>query len=388
MGAIDDGALRDRVTSSDPPPPPYEAIVERLIAIEAKLSKQTAAAPQAPRTWAQVAISPSIEANPNPKGRAVTVRPPANKYKETPASAILQDLKRDLPGAVGVRPLRSGDIRVIFKDTKTRDQALIQVDTGESHVLRQDFPAEVAAVALGDIKILHGKEAQRSGNGTSIAQITRENRHLSAIKPSFISRLSWIHGNRTLNAGKKRSSLIVYFVSEEARETAVRNGITISGVWYSVKLWAHSLSCPRCYNCGLWGHTQSTCAKPARCGHCAGPHDTRKCHQPEKTSCSNCGGKHKQWDRTCSIYQVARTTAAARRRVLFEETNRLRHSQTRSIPAGETQHTGQSTQSATQSLLKKGVGRPRNLDKAGTAVGQRPLAWAQPTVGEGDEMEE
>jgi hypothetical protein len=390
MDAVESGVLRDRPTSSSPPPPPYEAIVERLTAIEAKLSTRNAAAPQAPRTWAHVAIQPPIEANSNPKGRAVTVRPPANKYKEIPARDILQDLKRDLPGAVGVRPLRSGDIRVVFKDVKARDQALCQGDAGESRVLRQDFPAEVAAVPLCDVKIRHGKEAHNGVNTQVIDQITKENRHLSGYKPSFISRLSWIHGNRTLSAGKKRSSLIVYFITETAREAAIRDGITISGVWYSVKLWAHSLSCPRCYNCGLWGHTQSTCAKQARCGHCAGQHDTRNCHQPEKHSCSNCGGKHKQWDRTCPVYQVAHATAAARRRVLAEETIRVRHSlASRSMNAGEPQQPGKTTQSATaQSLAKRAIGRPRVLDKAGSAVGQRPLAWAQPTVEEGEAMEE
>ena len=112
----------------------------------------------------------------NPKGRAVTVRPTDNKYKEKSPSDILQDLKRDLLEAVGVRPLRSGDIRVVFKDTKTRDHALLQGATGDTRVLCQDFLAEVSAVPLTDVKIKHERAAQ--GNHRVISQITKENKYL------------------------------------------------------------------------------------------------------------------------------------------------------------------------------------------------------------------
>jgi hypothetical protein len=246
------------------------------------------------RTWATVASRSPLPADSNPRGRTVTVRPPNDKYKEIVSSDILKDLKKSLSGAVGVRPLRSGDIRIVFKDTKSRDSALHQGPVGDTRILRQDFPIEVSAVPLADIKIIHNKKGRFHANNEVILDITGENRHLPPIRPTPITRLSWIHGNRTINAGKKRLSLIIYFCSEAAREVAVREGITISSVWYSTKLWNHSLSCPRCYNCGMWGHTQSTCAKTARCGHCAGTHDTRKCHQTEKISCSNCGKKHKQ----------------------------------------------------------------------------------------------
>jgi hypothetical protein len=37
MEAYDEGLLGDRTTVSEPPPPPYESIIARLKAIEAKL---------------------------------------------------------------------------------------------------------------------------------------------------------------------------------------------------------------------------------------------------------------------------------------------------------------------------------------------------------------
>ena len=52
----------------------------------------------------------------------------------------------DLPGAVGVRPLRSGDIRVVLKDTSTKEHAINKGSMGTARVLRQDFPVEVLEV--------------------------------------------------------------------------------------------------------------------------------------------------------------------------------------------------------------------------------------------------
>lgn len=76
--------------------------------------------------------------------------------------------------------------------------------------------------------------------------------------------------------------------------------------------------------------------------------------------------------------------------MLFEETIQVRLLlASRHVNAGETQQIERSTKSTiVQSQAKKAADRPRGLDKAGTAVGQRPLAWVQPTVEEGDEIEE
>jgi hypothetical protein len=291
IDAIPDAVLKPKSTITFFPQ--LEQILTRLNAIETKLTRRSNAAdPIEPKSWASVAATRTHIAS-QPKGRAATIRPPANHYKGQAPSAILQDLKKDFPGAVGVRPLRSGDVRVIFKDTKAKEQAVGSGVIGGKRVLRQDFPVEVPAVPLDHVKISHGRAGSGLDNARVIQGITKENKHLPPVQPSSIARLAWIHGERTLNAGKPRSSLIVYFHSEAAREVAVREGITIQGAWYRTKLWAHALSTPRCYRCQLWGHTQGSCAKQASCGHCAGKHDTKQCYQTDKSSCTNCGRKHK-----------------------------------------------------------------------------------------------
>jgi len=385
MDAIPEAVLKPRTTT--PPSPQLDQILTRLNAIETKLNRRgREAVPTAPRTWASIAAARTHTAS-HPQGRAATVRPTADLYRGKAPSAILQELKKDFPGAVGVRPLRSGDIRVIFKDTKAKDHAIGIGKGGGAKVLRQDFPVEVPAVPLDQIKIVHGRAGTGVGNKDVIQGITKENKHLPHIVPSPIVRLAWIHGNRTLNAGKKRSSLIMYFCSEAAREVAVREGVIIQGVWYRTKLWAHSLSTPRCYNCGLWGHTQGSCAKAAACGHCAGKHDTKNCHQTDRTSCSNCGRKHKQWDRSCPVYQAAKQGSAAARNLLDEETFRLWTRQ-----PDRTQNAISTLPQRTLLALQpqpRRAGRPALFERAELTAGQRPLTnWAQPRVEDSTEMEE
>ena len=121
------------------------------------------------------------------------------------------------------------------------------------------------------------------------------------------------------------------------------------------------------------------------CGHCAGKHDTRECHQAGKASCSNCGKKHKQWDRSCLVYQVARAAADGRRRELLEESCRIQRGH-RSVV--EPQNTYRRRAGPVLALPRR-PGRPTGLAKAGSAAGQRPLPWAPPRVEEvGEEMEE
>ena len=130
-------------------------------------------------------------------------------------------------------------------------------------------------------------------NAPLIQEILKNNKH---IQGNLITQVAWIHGVRSQTAGKKRSSLIVYLATEEARDRVVKDGLTIKGLWHHVKLWAQTLHSPRCFKCNRWGHTQTAWASQTRCGHCAGPHNTKDCTQPKKSSCVNCGRRHKAFE--------------------------------------------------------------------------------------------
>ena len=112
--------------------------------------------------------------------------------------------------------LRSGDIRVVLKDTKAKEQALAKGSISNARVLRQEFPVEIASVPLR-IKIHHGKEAE-ARNRPLITEINKDNRFLPT---GAIIRSSWLHGEHTVktaNTGKQRSSVILYLATEALRD--------------------------------------------------------------------------------------------------------------------------------------------------------------------------
>lgn len=45
----------------------------------------------------------------------MALRPHGNTYKGKGRTEILKEIHQDLPGAVGIRTLRSGDIRIVLK---------------------------------------------------------------------------------------------------------------------------------------------------------------------------------------------------------------------------------------------------------------------------------
>jgi hypothetical protein len=359
-------------------------VFDRLGAIEKQVQRIQHAAPKTLRqpSWADIASKPPPKPTTTPRGRAVTVRPLNDSYKDKEPQEILKDLKKEIPGVMGIRPLRSGDIRVVLRDTKAKEQAMGIGKVGEARILRQDYPVEVAGVPL-TIPVAHGGEGSIK-NAPLVQEILKNNKH---IQGNLITRVAWIHGARSQTAGKQRSSLIVYLATEETRDRVVKEGLTIKGIWHHVKLWAQALHSPRCFRCNRWGHTQTACASQARCGHCAGPHNTKDCTQSKKSSCVNCGRRHKAWNRRdCPIYKVVREEAARLRFSLTLETMRIQgeHNQ-RNTEQNQQQQPPRANSAAP--AKRPTVGRPTGISKAGAAAGQQPLPW-QATVRVEDTMEE
>ncbi len=61
----------------------------------------------------------------------------------------------------------------------------------------------------------------------------------------------------------------------------------------------------RCFNCQKFGHHRANCTLAAKCGICAGRHDTKKCIQTHKeggettAKCPKCDLPHHAWNRKC-----------------------------------------------------------------------------------------
>ena len=104
----------------------------------------------------------------------------------------------------------------------------------------------------------------------------------------------------------------------------VRHGIVIYTMLYTAQVWSPRAQPKQCYNCSQWGHTQASCGKAARCGECAGAHQTRDCPR-KRVSCCNCGKEHRSWQRAaCRTYQVYKGSVAKARNELLERTAEIR----------------------------------------------------------------
>ena len=131
-------------------------------------------------------------------------------------------------------------------------------------------------------------EGRQASNETLVTRIREASKSLS---PGLqITRITWLYGEKQLSRmrqeGKPRGSLLVGLATEEMRRTAIQGGLVINAQLYDVRIFEKCLTKVQCYNCQQWGHTQNACVKKARCGRCAGPHQTRE-YKEKRASCAN-----------------------------------------------------------------------------------------------------
>lgn len=67
---------------------------------------------------------------------------------------------------------------------------------------------------------------------------------------------------------------------------------------------SRKVSVTQCYNCQIFGHIAKNCFWKAKCGMCAGAHNTRECIVDNKNQykCANCDGNHMASSETCDVY--------------------------------------------------------------------------------------
>ena len=181
-------------------------------------------------------------------------------------------------------------------------------------------------------------------------------------------------------AGKHRSSLLIGFQTEAMRRAAIQGGLVIGAQLYEARQFERSLKETQCFNCQQWGHTQTACAKPARCGRCAGPHPTRDCKE-EKSSCANCGQKHPAWHRySCRAFQTYHDRIQLQRVALIARTASIRSAPKQQLEIdGWTTITNKRRREPSppqNSQPQRRVGRPTNIERAARAPSQGRISFA------------
>ena len=121
------------------------------------------------------------------------------------------------------------------------------------------------------------------------------------------------------------ASSVVFAVSDESVYRSIRrSGVCLQGRRYEVEVYEEVRPDVRCGHCSGWGHVESKCERTnARCGWCAGQHETRdhscpvegcvdkKGHWCKHTvaKCANCGGPHFGQALACPKRKAARIEA-------------------------------------------------------------------------------
>jgi hypothetical protein len=114
---------------------------------------------------------------------------------------------------------------------------------------------------------------------------------------------------------KKFNDMYCLQVSPDLRKIIFKSGRIFIG-WNSCRI-EDSLPIIRCFRCNDFGHKSTECQlKESRCGHCAGPHETKTCTtDSDRNHCTNCAKhnsipnqknkyetKHSAYDRTCKSF--------------------------------------------------------------------------------------
>lgn len=361
-------------------------IEERMLALEEAVKKSLAeparnaapiiSGPPAPRTYASVAAPPMAKT-------AVRIR--VEGAKDMQPAQLLMRAQKHIPGAYAVRQMRSNDTEVFVQSATQRDVALNMAEIEDFQVLRQDFPVEVYGVPLRT-KIEGGKYA----NNTTLI---REMESSTAVRiPGLkINKIRWMHDGKEIERaktnGRTRGSIVLSLPTEVLQKQVVRHGIVINAMLYSAQVWSPRAQAKQCYNCSQWGHTQASCGKAARCGECAGAHQTRDCPR-KRVSCVNCGKEHRSWQRaSCRTFQAYKGSVQKARFELLERTAEIRR-ETSPIIVSQTASATTDDQGFTLVTnrkvepQKRGPGRPRKVIADSTAVLNtlRAMTPAVPTI--------
>ena len=320
------------------------------------------------QTWASVAAAPAPRTLPTAQRTAVRVRIADAKGK-TPAE-ILAAIKPTIQGAYAVRPLKSGDIDIMVPDQKAKDQALNQQDGEGYKILRQDYPVEIPGVPLS-IGIKEGKGADNTELIRNICNATKK-----TIPTITINKIRWLLDDKArserMQNGKTRSTAVISLPTQALQHEVVRRGIVIESQIYDARIYNNGIQVKQCFNCQQWGHTQSACGKQARCGECAGPHQTKECTK-ERVSCTNCGREHRAWQkRECRTFQKYREEINSKRVELFAATARIRsadvsHATLRADGfelVGARKRGRALSPTPKQPIAKRGPGRPSLIETA------------------------
>ena len=106
---------------------------------------------------------------------------------------------------------------------------------------------------------------------------------------------------RPRNPQAPTQSIVLFTESPEDANNMIRMGLkTQDGRIHAAERYTPQCQIKQCYRCQGYGHKATVCTKAAKCGKCAGEHETRECNtENPKPRCIHCNGEHPAWHTQC-----------------------------------------------------------------------------------------
>ena len=214
-------------------------------------------------------------------------------------------------GVVGVKKLPSGDILIQLKEQAgkeklVRSQQWLEQVAPSAKLVPDLFPVMVHGVRMSNINIADQRQTNR--------KLEEQNRTLH---PNLkIVRTTWARGAGA--GGKARASLLVFVASPEVANKVITEGLVEGGEVKLTDRFYTGCGLVQCFKCCSYGHIAKHCRIEARCGHCAGSHETRNCDDKTKSVCPCCKARgtrehnHKAWSELCTARRDVREQIAFR----------------------------------------------------------------------------
>lgn len=151
----------------------------------------------------------------------------------------------------------------------------------------------VAKSAVLDTAISSGRSLRKEVLTEFAADNRQENLDFTAMKAHWLSKVDpW----------KKTGSLVIWLKSRLAAEHLLKRGEALFGggaCGAFCSRYETSMADKLCFNCNTYGHLQTACRKPTKCGKCTGAHQTRDCQSERPSKCAVCAGSHRVSDWQC-----------------------------------------------------------------------------------------
>lgn len=300
-------ALCDRLLASVTTAPTLSSIVERLDAIDAKIS-----APQEVTKLSYAAVVANVPPEAQPKRPTRSDEVAIKISRDTAAGAQTQgsgvEMKDwvekairssgvkglSMAGVLGVQPHRSGaKVMVRFQRSEDAEQVIrhaAKCSTALGPGAKISVPHY--GVVIQDVPLYYDP-----GDATNRADLHAQNPSLLP-SPTSVVEARWLVPKERLPSGRKCGSWVVFLDSKQAADNLIDQGVRVQSLLLNA---CRYFSGPRqCRKCQRWGHLSYSCREATQiCAHCGGPHHGRECPSPETKRCVNCSGLHDSFSPLC-----------------------------------------------------------------------------------------